>query len=221
MTTPQDIAARLPQPADLERRSIALAALDALLGCDLYAYRPGLSAGRRLASMEDGMGNDYCITFSEIGTVVRGFDHECSISPWSSEGGALAPGLLDGFPAQLRPVVGERAFRRARGRTVDLTFCAWQLAGADHWSVGSLDEEGGASYLFEQVLDGTAAGYRRFAYLYLGEDPGIEVVRTFFGLSPDDAALVASLDDRADVLRALGQLGYPTRVEHGWADGGF
>lgn len=78
MTTPQDIAARLPQPAELERRSIALAALDALLGCDCYAYRPGLSAGR-----------------------------------------------------------------------------------------------------------------------------------------------VASLDGRADVLRALGQLGYPTRVEHGWADGGF
>ena len=137
-----------------------------------------------------------------------------SISPWSSEDGSLVPGLLDGFPMQLRPIVGERAFERRKGRTVDVTFCAWQLTGADHWSVGSLDHEGGASYLFEQVLDGTAAGYRHFAYLYLGEDPGIEVVRSHLDLRAVDAAHVASLDDCADLLQALGRLGYPTRVGH-------
>ena len=212
MTTPQDIAARLPQPAELERLSIALAALDALLSPEyqyrLYDYCPGRS-GRRIASMEDGSGNDYSIVFSERGTVVRGFDHECSISPWSSPDGSLAPGLLDGFPAQLRPIIGERAFQRRKGRTVDLTFCAWQLAGADRWSVGSLDHEGGASYLFERVLDGTPAGYRGYATSYFGEDVGIEVIRAFFDLSPVDAALVASLDARTDVLAALGQMGYP------------
>lgn len=212
MTTPQDIAARLPEPLELERRSIILAALDALHSPEdeyrLYDYRPGRQ-GRRIASMNDGSGNDYNIVFAEGGTVIRGFDHECEISPWGSADGSLAPGLLDGFPASLRPVVGEHAFRRRGCRSVDLTFCAWRLPGADRWSVGSLDHEGGASYLFAQVMDGTPAGYRGYAATYFEDDIGIDVIRAIFDLTPTDAAHVASLDDGTDILAALDHLGYP------------
>ncbi len=215
--TPSEIAARLPAPGELERFSVAIAALDAVVCPDwesrYFSFDPTWGDGERLASMDDGSGDTYQIVFGPDGTVVRAFDHESALSPWVTDGGALAPGLLDGFPAALRPVIDEPAFTTEGGPDVELTFCAWRGTGDDRWRVGSLDDDGGAEVLLAVPLDGTAAGYLEYAVAYFEEELDPEVVEAFVALRPVDLETIRVLNPDADdeVLGELSAMGFPIR----------
>jgi hypothetical protein len=217
--TPSEIAARLPAPADLERFSIAIAALDAVLCPDwelrYFSYDPAWGDGERMASMDNGSGDTYQVVFGPTGTVLRAFDHESPLSPWTAEDGSLAPGILDGLPDSLRSVIDEPAFGTEDGPEVELTFCAWNTGTG--WSVGSIDDDGGAEYLLALVYDGTAAGYREYAVEYFEEDPGLEAIRTFIEHRPvtlDDLVAI-NPDADGEVLDELRILGYPAAPPSG------
>jgi hypothetical protein len=209
------VSERLPSVDDLERVSLAIAALDCVLSPEWdqrkYSFDPAWGDGERMASMRDGFGNVYQIVFGPDGTVVRGFDHESELSPY--RGRSLAPGLLDGFPDVLRPVVDEPAFNGSE-EFADLTFCAWRLDGDVAWSAGPVEDLGGsAERLFDVVLDATPDGYRRFAADYYEEELSLDVLRPFYELRPADALLVLALSGEADVAATLAELretGYPT-----------
>lgn len=215
--TPSAIAARLPAPLELERFSVAIAALDAVLCPDwedrYFSYDPAWGDGERMASMDNGSGDTYQIVFSDQGVVVRGFDHESALSPWGADGGELAPGLLDGFPAALREVIDEPAFTTDGGPEIELTFCAWRLVGDDGWTVGSLEDDGGAEILLAVPLDGTAAGYAEYALEYFEEEIDAGLIATFLEHRPVDLATIQALNPDADheVLGELAAMGYPVR----------
>jgi len=214
--TAEDVARRLPDPATLERLSLSIAALDAVLSPEwdfrFFSYDREWSPGQRLASMRDGSGNDYRMLFSDDAAVVRAFDHESDLSPWGRDDGSLIPGLLDRYPDSLRFFIDEAAFRTPGAPGADLTFCAWRLAGPGPWLVGSIEDDGGAAELLDVVLDGTAHGYRRYAIDYFEVDPGVEVINAFLTLHPADPAVVTRLNPEADPVETLAELrsmGYP------------
>lgn len=213
------VAARLPAPDLLERRSLAIAALDAAICAEwefrYFSFDPAWATGERMASMRNGSGDSYHVVFSPAGVVVRGFDHESELSPWQHPDGHLAEGVLDGLPDELRPVIDEPAFRTEGGPVTDLTYCAWWPAGASAWSTGPVADPGrSAERLFAMLLDGIPDGYLEFARDYFEEDPDPTVVAAFFALQPADAALVDALLPDADVdvaavLEEFVEIGYP------------
>jgi hypothetical protein len=93
--TPAEIALHLPPPRHLERLSLSLAALDAVMSPEweyrYYSFDPGWSPTQRMASMRNGSGGQYFIVFDPVGTVVRAFDHESALSPWNQPDNMLAP----------------------------------------------------------------------------------------------------------------------------------
>lgn len=219
----QDVAQRIPAPDALERISLSIAALDAVMSPDwgmrYYSFDPRWSQHQRMASMRNGSGDSYAILFGPAGTVVRGFDHESNLSPWGRPDGALAPGLLDGFPDLLRPAIDDPAFRTEGGPPVEITFCAWRLDQADAWSAGPVEDvDGSAEWLLDVVLDSTPAGYVRFAAEYYEKAVDLGAVTAFYDLHPADEGLLRALAPAADVdavLRDLQEMGYPitTRAE--------
>lgn len=215
--TPAEIAARLPAPPELERLSLVIAALDAIMSPEwadrYFSFDPIWDPSQRMASLRNGSGDNYFIVFDHAGTVVRAFDHESELSPWAKPDGSLAPGLLDGFPSALQAIIDEPAFRTAGGPSTDLTFCAWRVSGASSWSAGTIDDDGGATVLLAVLLDGTPHGYRAYAADYFGDDPGDDV-NSFYALEPADVEAVHRVNPEANataVLSDLASIGYPVR----------
>ena len=213
-----ELASRLPPPPQLERLSLAIAALEAVVSPEweyrYFSFDPAWSAIERMASMRNGSGDQYFIVFGPLGTVVRAFDHESPLSPWAQPDGGLVAGLLDGYPSELQAVIDEPAFSTAGGPVTDLTFCAWRLDADEQWRAGTVEDDGGAADLLAVVIDGTPDGYRSFARDYYEQDPG-EAVAAFYAMAPADAALVRRMNpeaDAADVLAELGEMGYPVTV---------
>ncbi|MFP5369913.1 MAG: hypothetical protein ACLGI3_04090 [Actinomycetes bacterium] len=92
-----------------------------------FSFDAAWGDGEQVASMRNGSGDEWSITFSGAGTYVRGFDHESALSPFAQEPQGLAPGLLEGLPEVLRASAEEPAFTMADLPLV--TVALWRLAG--------------------------------------------------------------------------------------------
>jgi len=108
MMTAPHLAGRLPAIGVVRRWSQSLAVLDAIMSAEredrYFSYDTEFGPGQALASMRNGSGDEYSITFTGDGAFLRGFDHESPLSPFSRTPPALWPGILTGLPAELAAV---------------------------------------------------------------------------------------------------------------------
>lgn len=129
--TVDQLAAQLPGIEVVRRWSQSLAVLDAILSADrgyrYFCFDEEFGPGQALASMRNGSGDEYSITFTSDGAFVRGFDHESPLSPFIQTPPALWPGLLTGAPAALATLADEPAF--TLGGVPMMTVALWRLAG--------------------------------------------------------------------------------------------
>ena len=124
--TAYDIASRLPPIEVLRDRCRALAVLERILdrGEPYYDYTAAWGEDEA-AFMTNGSGDEYAIVFTSDGVFIRVLAHESEM--W--------PGLLDGLPDAMRPMIEEPAFADEDGRFV-ATAVLWRLVGDDRWHVG-------------------------------------------------------------------------------------
>jgi hypothetical protein len=213
----RELAHRLPPPAELEARSLGVAALDAVLSPEweyrYFSFDPKWSPTERMASMRNGSGDSYNIVFGPSGTVVRAFDHESELSPWGRDEGDIAEGILDGFPAELRSVIDEPAFRTEGGPATDLTFCAWHTNGASAWNAGPIPDDGSAADLLAVVLDEAPTAYCSYAAEYFERDVPPDVVAAAVAGHSFTLEMCRRLNPEVDPqgrLADLASFGYPT-----------
>jgi hypothetical protein len=84
--TAAHLADRLPAIAVVRRWSQSLAVLDAIMSAEwdyrYFSFDTQFGPGQALASMRNGSGDEYSITFTGEGAFLRGFDHESPVSPF-------------------------------------------------------------------------------------------------------------------------------------------
>lgn len=226
--TAQDVAQKLPTPEELERRCLAMSALDAVLSPEshyrFFTFDPALAAQTRMASMRDGCGDCYNVIFGPFGSVVRAFDHEDELSPWGRPGGRIDPAILRGFPAPLRSVIDDPAFRTEGAHDTDLTFCTWWPSDASSWTTGPVEGDGGAAWMLEVALDGTPVGYCSFAADYYAVLLSPGSVAPFYELRPATTEMITALDSQAEtasIVADLAAMGYPVDSSLGGTDSGL
>ena len=117
-----------------------------------------------MASMRNGSGDEYFILFNSHGAVIKGFDHESSMSPWANETKQVWPGVLDQVPPEFRAFRAEPAFSFE-----ETTFCIWRRAEDESWQTGHIqypedEDSDGSELLF--ILDGDPKTYQEFAEEY-------------------------------------------------------
>lgn len=159
--TVHDIAALLPDPAELRTYLRALAALDATLGSDTpeYCCYEFTDWGTDEAALwANGSGDEFTVIFTAAGVVIRGFAHESAMSPHRTRGSEVWPGLIDDVPAPLRELLDDPAFTGpAPGPT--LTACIWRTPTDATWQTGSNidfpqgEDPDGSAMLFELVAN--------------------------------------------------------------------
>ncbi|CCH71665.1 conserved hypothetical protein [Nostocoides australiense Ben110] len=87
------LAARLPTPATVARWWVSVTAFDAILGGEWasFAFDPEWGEKEHCATYRSGSGDDASVTFTARGAFLRGFDHECALSPWGRDGVRSTP----------------------------------------------------------------------------------------------------------------------------------
>lgn len=166
-----------------------------------------------MASMRNGSGDDWSITFTAAGTYVRGFDHESALTPFAQQPQGVAPGLLDGMPDVLRGAAEEPASTLEDLPLV--TVALWRLSGDRFWSFGAppdrLDGDDGGTWVFEQ-LDGRPETYRAFAAEYYERDVDVRVIGRVFDHEPLTPELASAIDPdvaHAAIADEVAAMGYP------------
>lgn len=209
-----DPVTSLPPPAELERRCMALALLDAVLCPDWESRYHSFDrhwdrdAGARMGSMRSGSGDDVFVLFLPDGTcAIKGFDHESS----ALRGGTV-PGVLDGIPESFGSFTAEAAFSLDAA-----SFVAWYVAGSWQRSravpAATVSIDGSAELL--AALSSGPEGYAEWAADYFEVDVDSAAVARFFAQEPLTPALAAALspDVDLDALHTdLEEIGYPSAL---------
>jgi hypothetical protein len=91
--------------------------------------------------MRNGDGDDFFIHFSAAGALIKGFAHECTMSPWSKISRSYhdgSPGHWPGITGDVPPVFRE-ALQEPAFTWKATTFCIWRTYDDDDWRVGHID----------------------------------------------------------------------------------
>ncbi|SER65598.1 hypothetical protein SAMN05216188_113247 [Lentzea xinjiangensis] len=219
--TVYDVARCLPAISELRATCRALATLDVLLDPDseerYHLYDAEWAPGEQMASMWDGAGNEYSIVFTAAGAYVRGFDHESSMSPYSTDDGKPWPGVLDSVPEVFQECVKEPAFADEFD-TPSVTVCLWREHGDTAWRHGDIafpdgePDPDGADWLFALLTDRTPEAFREWAQDYYEKSLALEPVWHVYSGQPLTAEVVTALNPAttlAAVKDLVAEIGYP------------
>jgi len=198
----------IPDPELLQRRMRVFAMVDAIVSPEFrsFEFHPRWGRGEAMGAFKNGSGDFFVAWFSSRGAVVRGFDHECVMSPFQRDPPTIWPGLLDEVPAALEYALREPAF----GDT-ELTFCFWNTGqgwlGADCQRPAGGDPDGAA-----HVLACLVASFPRWARDYYGDELALAPLAAVWRGDPLSPALVRALNPDADLVAVRAEardLGWP------------
>ncbi|MCX2950286.1 hypothetical protein [Lentzea sp. NEAU-D7] len=219
--TAYDVARLLPAIPELRALCRALAVLDVVLDPDSddrhHDFDTAWVPGEELASMDDGSGNEYSVTFTAAGAYVRGFDHESPMSPYATDDGEPWPGVLDSVPDVFRECVEEPAFSDEFG-TPSVTVCLWREHGDTAWRHGDIafpdGDEDGADWLFALLTDRTPEAFQDWAQDYYEMPVDLGAVRHVYAGQPLTEDVVTALNPATTLAAVADQVvatGYPIR----------
>jgi hypothetical protein len=202
----------LPEPATLRRLMRSLAMLEAILSPEwdyrYYSFNSAWSAGELMGSMRNGQGDYWFALFCKAGVAIHGLAHEVP----GFRFGQRWPGIFDELPPELHQnFLHEPAFT-----SEDSTFCIWRLAGAERWSVGSVelpagDDPDGSAHLLG-ILAGDPEQYVQFASDYYEREIELADVAKLYRHEPLTAKLVERLNPETtleDLAADMAEIGYP------------
>jgi hypothetical protein len=128
----------LPDAVTLRRKAQSLALLDAIMSPNwqyrYYSFNSKWGTDEMMASRKNGSGDELYILFSPFGAILKGFDHESLMSPWTREDQSLWPQVFDGVPMVFKHFLGEPAFD-----IPNTTFCVWRQDADPSWQIGTVE----------------------------------------------------------------------------------
>lgn len=196
MISTRDLS-RLPSIDRLKALMQSLATLDAVLSPDwghrYYSFSAHWDAGKAMASMRDGSGDELFALFTSAGAIVKGFAHESPMSPYAKNPPTIWPGVLDSVPAEFVDFLDEPALLQS-----DTTFCVWRSYENTAWQRGDIefpegkDPDGSAGLL--AMLDGNPETYRIWAEYYYERPVDLSAVIHIYEHRPLTKDLVAELN---------------------------
>ncbi|MFD9543242.1 hypothetical protein [Streptomyces sp. NPDC060022] len=208
MSTVHEIAALLPDSAELRAHLSALAVLEAAI-CDdpqfcYYTFAADWGPGEEAALMDNGSGDDFSVLFTPAGTLIRGFAHESRMSAYGSDDEQVWPGVIDDVPAALRPLLDEPAFRDEGIDAPRVTACLWRETDDTAWRTGQAivfppgsEDPDGSGHLFGLLADRSPEAVRAHFEDYYERPVPLDAVRHVLAGHPLTPAITAALNPAA------------------------
>ena len=205
----------LPDIEGLRKLTQSLAMLDAVMSPEweyrYHSFDSKWGEGEMMASMRNGSGDEYFILFNSNGAILKGFDHESAMSPWSAEEEKLWPGIFDNVPDEFQSFLSEPAFS-----IQETTFCIWRRYTDSSWQVGTIDypdeeDPDGSEHLLS-ILDGRPSTYIELAKSCYEKTLDVEAVEQIYRHRPLTNEIVARLNDEItleSLLPDVEEIAYP------------
>jgi hypothetical protein len=205
----------LPDVEELRKLTQSLAMLDAILSPEweyrYYSFNSKWDDSEMMASMSNGSGDGYFILFDCHGAIMKGFDHESAMSPWSAEEEKTWPGIFDDVPDEFQSFLSEPAFS-----IHETTFCVWRRYHDSSWQVGRIDypdedDPDGSEWMLS-ILDGRPSTYKEFAESYHEKSLNLDVIKRVYNHEPLTTEIVARLNDETtleSLIADIEQIAYP------------
>lgn len=177
-----------------------------------YSFDAGWSQDALVASMRTGSGDDWFIGFCEGGVFIKGFDHECEMTPFAHDPPRLWPGMYDHLPPSLLRFRDEPAFEPEVA-----TYAIWWDRATPGWRTGITtfpdddDPDGSAAHL--EIFGGHARSYVEFAADYYERALALGPVEAIYAHAPLTPSMVVALNPEANaetVIADARALGYGT-----------
>ena len=212
------ILAALPDLEGLRKLTQSLAMLDAIMSPEweyrYYSFNSKWGEGEMMASMRNGSGDEYFILFEPHGAIMKGFDHESAMSPWSAEEEKLWLGIFDDVPPEFQSFLSEPAFS-----IPETTFCIWRRYLDSSWQIGRIDypdedDPDGSEYMLS-ILDGRPSTYREFAESYYEKSVNLDAIEHIYKHEALTDEIVAQLNDEItleSLLADIKQIAYPNSI---------
>ena len=207
--------ATIPDVDSLKRLCQSLAMLDAIMSPEweyrYFSFNSKWDDGEMMASMRNGSGDEYFILFNSEGAIIKGFEHESSMSPWATDPTQVWPGVLDEVAAECAAFLTEPAFSMK-----DTTFCLWRRNQDPSWHVGDIkypdeaDPDGSEYLLF--ILDGDPKTYQQFAEEYYERAVDLGTVVSIYAQLPLTSQMIQRLNAEVileDLKADLDEIDYP------------
>lgn len=109
-----------------------MAMLDAILSPEwdgrYYSFNAHWAEGEQMASMRDGSGDEWFLSFTPAGAALKGFAHEFPMATRP-----VWPGVLSDVPGVFGDFLSEPAFSME-----EATFCLWRTHSDRRWQIGQL-----------------------------------------------------------------------------------
>ncbi len=207
----------MPSIEQAKRISQAAAMLDANI-CPgdwesrYFSFNSRWDETTMMASMRDGSGDDYFMTVSSVGAILKGFDHESVMSPYSQEVEQVWPGILEHVPQEFSGFLNEPAFKLE-----DTIFCIWHLTIDIGWQCGPIEfpkekhaNDGSSTLLW--IFDGLPETYQKWAKEYYEVRVPIAAVRHVYAHKPLTEKIVQKLNpdiELTDLEDEIKEIGYP------------
>jgi hypothetical protein len=207
----------MPDIEQAKRISQSAAMLDAILCPDdwesrYHSFNSKCNENTMMASMRNGSGDDYFMTFSSAGAILKGFDHESAMSPYAQDVERVWPGVLERVPSEFSDFLNQPAFKLE-----DTTYCIWRLTTDSGWQRGQIEfptephaDDGSATFLW--IFDGLPETYQDWAKDYYEMDVPLTVVRHVYAHKPLTAEIVQKLNpdiELKDLKKDILEIGYP------------
>lgn len=201
----------MPDINTLQRLSQSLAMLDAIImpEWDLryYSFNSKWSKGEKMASMQNGSGDNYFALFTKKGAILKGFVADSSMAEETH------PEILENVP----DVFAENFLNEAAFSMESTSFCIWRLATDSSWQVGNINNKSksdidGSEKLLS-IFEDTSAIYKNWAEQYYElELPETEILAIFEHQPLTDELVQAINPDSSleDLEEDIEEIGYPT-----------
>ncbi len=125
---------------DLKKHLFAYAKIDCIMCLDevwlkVYHYDKHWVDGGHFFKVDDNCGDHYHILFAPQGCVIKGFDHECEMSPYNfTPEIIISHDFYRGAPHWVTSLLNDPALENNI-----TTFCTWQFAGDISWNFAPLN----------------------------------------------------------------------------------
>lgn len=206
----------LPDVDTLRKILQSMAMLDAILcrkwASRYYSFNSVWSANEQMGSMRDGSGDEFYALFNSAGCWIKGFAHECQMTPYRDQPPRLWPGVLEVVPNEFADCLQEPAFS-----IQNTTFCIYRRHSDPSWQIGPVqfpqgDSDAHGSQSLLSPLDGRPESYHSWAEDYYELELNLGAIASVYAHRPLTTEMVMQMNPEVslqDLSSEINEIGYP------------
>ncbi len=192
----------------------SLAALDSILSPELeyryYSFNSKWDIDTSMGSINNGTGDHLFFIFNFYGCIIKGFDHEASMSPFRFQEPSVWAGILDDVPADFSDYIYEVSLLPE-----ETTFCTWKSYTDSSWETGKIDfpneDDPDGSQKLLLLIHTTPQKYQEWAEEYYDTIIKIDLISHIFLHKSITEDIILKLNPKASietVYNDLQEIGY-------------